>query len=109
MVLRGEKEMGELEKALAKMALANMLLMGMLPPKTPTEMIEIVMKGKYAEEEAKRAIAEGRLSPCEVRKKVHEMLEPLVQAERMKHDIVVYGIDEKGQIKMKKEHSEEKK
>lgn len=100
--------MGALEKALAKMALANMLLMGMLPPKTPTEMIEIVMKGKYAEEEAKRAIAEGRLNPYEVRKKVHEMLEPIAQVERMKRDNVDYYIDGKWQIKMKEEHSEEK-
>ena len=95
--------MNELEKTLAKIALANMLLMGMLPPKTPEEMVEIGMKGKYAEEEVRRAIAEGRLNLYEVRKQIDEMLKPLVEDEIMKVKPVICYIDENGQIKRRKD------
>lgn len=82
------------------MALATMLLKGLLPEKTE---VEIAME----EEETNRAIAEGRLNPYEVQKQVDEVVKPLIQAEVRKVKPFVCYIDENGQIKRKKEHSEE--
>lgn len=87
--------------ALKKIALANMLLMSMLPERTETEI-------DREEEKANRAIAEGRLNPYEIQREVDEAIKPLVQAEITKRAIVVYYTDENGQIKRKKEYSEEK-
>ena len=97
------KGMLTLKNELAKIALANMLLLGMLPPKTSEEMIEISMKGKYAEEEVRREIAEGRLSLYEVRKEIDELLKPLVLIESMKVKPVICHTDENVQIKRKEE------
>lgn len=96
--------MNTLKNELAKIALANMLLLGMLTPKTPDEMIEISMKGKYAEEDVRRAIAEGRLNLYEVRKEIDELLKPLVLIESMRVKPVICHIDEHGQIKRKEEY-----
>lgn len=87
--------------ALKKIALYHALLMGLLPEKTEEEIVR-------EEEEARRAIAEGRLNPYEVQKQVDEVMKPLIQAEVRKRGIVTYYIDEKGQIKRKKVSPEEK-
>lgn len=87
--------------ALGKIAFAHMLLMGMLPEKTRAEIAR-------EEEEANRAIAEGRINKYEIQKKVDEAMKPLVQAEVRKRAIVIYYTDENGQIKRKKEYLEEK-
>ncbi len=81
--------------ALDKMALATMLLMGLLPEKTEAEIAR-------EEEEAYRTIAEGRINPYEVQKQVDEALKPLIQAEVRKVKPVICYIDENGQIKRKK-------
>lgn len=87
--------------ALGKIALAKALLMGLLPEKTREEIIK-------EEEKANRAIAEGRLKPYEVQKKVDEAVKPLIQAEVRKRMTVIYYTDENGQIKRKKVPVEEK-
>ena len=89
--------MSTLKNELAKMALANMLLLGMLPEKTREEIAR-------EEEEANLAIAEGRINKYEVQKKIDEAMKPLVQAEVRKRAIVIYYTDENGQIKRKKEY-----
>lgn len=88
--------------ALGKIAFAHMLLTGLLPEKTKEEIVK-------EEEEANRAIAEGRLNPYEIQKKADEAMKPFIQAEVRKRTIVTYYIDENGQIKRKKEYLEEKK
>lgn len=88
--------------ALKNIALARMLLMGMLPEKTEAEIVR-------EEEEARRAIAEGRLNPYEAQKEVDDAMKPLIEAEIIKVRPVTYCIDENGQIKRKKERLEEKR
>lgn len=80
---------------LANIAFAQMLLMGMLPEKTEAEIVR-------EEEEARRAIAEGRLNPYEAQKQVNEAMKPLIEAEIIKVRPVTYYIDENGQIKRQK-------
>lgn len=87
-------------KPTSKIALMKALLMGIMPEKERNAMT-------YDEDEANRAIAEGRLNPYEIQKKADEAMKPLIQAEVRKRTTVVYYIDENGQIRRKKVPLEE--
>ena len=81
---------------ISKIALVKALLMGILPEETQRELFK-----KPDEDEALRAMSEGRIDKCEVQKRIDkEFVKPLYKIEAKKRKPFYYT-DERGNIRRK--------